>query len=63
MKYFIPVKCCRKPMFGDDVSLGFLVWFGFVVVVLVVVVLFFVFLRQGFSVQSWMSWNSLSRPG
>ena len=37
MKYFIPVKCCRKPMFGDDVSLGFLVWFGFVVVVLVVV--------------------------
>ena len=23
----------------------------------------FCFSRQGFSVQSWLSWNSLSRPG
>jgi hypothetical protein len=27
------------------------------------VFLFFCFLRQGFSVKSWLSWNSLCRPG
>jgi hypothetical protein len=35
---------------------GFFCCFGFVFVL-------FYFLRQGFSVQSWLSWNSLCRPG